>query len=912
MTLLNHNVLYWTFNKNMNNDMTNNNEMPKAYEPANIENKWYPLWEERGYFHGEPDPEKKPYSIVIPPPNVTGILHLGHILNNTLQDILVRWRKMQGYEVSWFPGTDHAGIATESKVEKTLRESGEAGRDDLGREKFIDKVWSWREEYGGTIIKQLRKLGTACDWERERFTMDEGLSNAVRKVFVDLYNKGYIYRGQRMINWCPVAKTALSDEEVIYKDVNGKFYHYKYPLSDGSGALEIATTRPETMFGDTAVAVHPDDERYKDLIGKTVDLPLTNRKIPIVADEHADPEKGTGCVKITPGHDPNDFMVGQRHNLDIISIMNDNGSLNAKCGPEFEGLDRFDARKKCIKMLEEQGLMIKIEDITHAVGYSERGDVPIETLVSAQWFCNMKELAKPAIEAVQSGKIKFHPERWSKTYDHWMENIQDWCISRQIWWGHRIPAWYNDETNEIHVGMEEPSDGGKWRQEEDVLDTWFSSWLWPFSVMGWPEKTETLKYFYPTSDLVTGPDIIFFWVARMIMAGCEFMDEIPFKNVYFTSIIRDEQGRKLSKSLGNSPDPLDVIDTYGADALRFSIIYIAPVGMDIRYSNEKCELGRNFANKLWNACRFRQMQGSVTEGFRDLSGVDHNKLTADEKWIISWINEAIIMTNKSLEDFRFHYAAHEIYELVWSTFCDWFIETSKVRLRGSEEEKQQVLQVLDFVLFKILRLLHPFMPFITEELAHQMGFLNEDQTIMQESYPSPLTELKIPSIMEKDHDLLDLVEAKFQLVRAGRSLRADYNIPDGKKISYFIKAVDQKNADFLKNEVDSLKILMTASEIEISLDDYDVENHGAAPSQIANAGTVYLPLKGLIDIEAELAKLNKQKKELEGWIKGSMAKLSNEKFLNNAPEKVVSAAKGHLEDLKQKLERVNELIADLK
>ena len=892
--------------------MTKNNEMPKAYEPANIENKWYPIWEERGYFHGEPDPKKKPYSIVIPPPNVTGILHLGHILNNTLQDILVRWRKMQGYEVSWFPGTDHAGIATESKVEKTLRETGEPGRDDLGRDKFIEKVWSWREEYGGTIIRQLRKLGTACDWERERFTMDEGLSHAVRKVFVDLYDKGYIYRGQRMINWCPVARTALSDEEVIYKDVNGKFYHYKYPLSDGSGALEIATTRPETMFGDTAVAVHPDDERYKDLIGKTVDLPLTDRKIPIVADEHADPEKGTGCVKITPGHDPNDFMVGQRHNLDIISIMNNDGSLNAKCGPEFEGLDRFDARKKCIKMLEEQGLMIKIEEITHAVGYSERGDVPIETLVSAQWFCNMKELAKPAIEAVQGGKIKFHPERWSKTYDHWMENIQDWCISRQIWWGHRIPAWYNDETNEIYVGMEEPSDGGKWRQEEDVLDTWFSSWLWPFSVMGWPEKTETLKYFYPTSDLVTGPDIIFFWVARMIMAGCEFMDEIPFKNVYFTSIIRDEQGRKLSKSLGNSPDPLDVIDTYGADALRFSIIYIAPVGMDIRYSNEKCELGRNFANKLWNACRFRQMQGPVTEGFRDLSGVDHNKLTADEKWIISWINEAIIMTNKSLEDFRFHYAAHEIYELVWSTFCDWFIETSKVRLHGSEEEKQQVLQVLDFVLFKILRLLHPFMPFVTEELAHQMGFLSEEQTIMQESYPSPLTELKIPSIMEKDHDLLDLVEAKFQLVRAGRSLRANYNIPDGKKISYFIKAVDQKNADFLNNEVESLKILMTASDIEISLDDYDVENRGAAPSQIANAGTVYLPLKGLIDIEAELAKLNKQKKEIEGWIKGSMAKLSNEKFLNNAPEKVVSAAKGHLEELKQKLERVDELIADLK
>ncbi|MCP3967537.1 MAG: valine--tRNA ligase [Lentisphaerae bacterium] len=891
--------------------MSTPKEMPKAYEPSAVENKWYPVWEERGYFHGTPDTEKKPYSIVIPPPNVTGILHLGHVLNNTLQDILIRWRKMQGYEVSWFPGTDHAGIATESKVEKTLRESGEPGRDDLGREKFIEKVWDWRKQYGGTIIKQLRKLGTSCDWERERFTMDEGLSFAVKKVFVELYNKGYIYRGQRMINWCPVAKTALSDEEVIYKDVAGKFYHYKYPLSDGSGFLEIATTRPETMLGDTAVAVHPEDERYKHLIGKTVDLPLTDRKIKIIADEHADPEKGTGCVKITPAHDPNDFEVGQRHNLEVLSIMNNDATLNAKCGPEFDGLDRFDARKKCVKMLEEQGLMIKIEDIQHAVGYSERGDVPIETMVSAQWFCNMKELAKPALEAVKNGEIKFHPERWSKTYFHWMENIQDWCISRQIWWGHRIPAWYNDATGEIFVGTEEPEEGGPWRQEEDVLDTWFSSWLWPFSVMGWPEKTEELEYFYPTGDLVTGPDIIFFWVARMIMAGCEFMDKIPFKNVYFTSIIRDDIGRKLSKSLGNSPDPLDVIDTYGADALRFSIIYIAPVGMDIRYSNEKCELGRNFANKLWNACRFRQMQGPVTEDFRDLSGVDHNKLTSDEKWIISWINEAIAMTNKSLEEFRFHFAAHEIYELVWNNFCDWFIETSKVRLWAGGEEKQQALQVLDFVLFKILRLLHPFMPFITEELAHQMGFLGEEQTIMHEHYPRPLEDLKIPSIMDKDPDLLDMVEAKFQIVRAGRSLKANYGIADGKKVNYFIKAINQANADFLKSEIASLKTLLNADEVEISLDDFDVDANGAAPSQLANSGTIYLPLKGLIDLDDEMKKLGKQKKQIIGWIKGSEAKLSNERFLSKAPEKVVTEAKEHLEGLKHKLQRVGELIAAL-
>ncbi len=660
-------------------------QLPKAYIPADTEAKWYAWWENNHLFHGKPNPDKPAYSIVIPPPNVTGILHLGHILNNTLQDILIRHHKMMGYEVSWFPGTDHAGIATESKVEKTLRQKGEPGRDELGREKFIEKVWEWRKQYGGTIIRQLRKLGTACDWERERFTMDEGLSHAVRKVFVELYNKGYIYRGQRMINWCPVSRTALSDEEVIYKEVDGKFYHIKYPLADGSGFLEVATTRPETMFGDTAVAVHPTDERYKHLIGKMVKLPLTDREIPIIADEHADPEKGSGCVKITPAHDPNDFAVGQRHNLAMINIMNADASLNDKAGAEFAGMDRFAAREKVVAELDKLGLLTKIEPIRHAVGFSERGDVPIETLISRQWFCNMKELAKPAIAAVREGKIKFYPERWAKTYFHWMENIQDWCISRQIWWGHRIPAWYNDDTGEVYVGMEPPTAPGNWRQEEDVLDTWFSSWLWPFSVMGWPEKTEELKYFYPTADLVTGPDIIFFWVARMIMAGCEFMKEIPFRNVYFTSIIRDEIGRKLSKSLGNSPDPLDVIDEYGADALRFSIIYIAPVGMDIRYSNERCELGRNFANKLWNVCRFRQMQGGPTEYYKSLDGLDKSALTADEQWIIAKVNDVVGSVNTSLKEFRFHTAAHDIYDLVWSNVCDWFVEAEKVQFRAGGE-----------------------------------------------------------------------------------------------------------------------------------------------------------------------------------------------------------------------------------
>ncbi|MBQ4336969.1 MAG: valine--tRNA ligase, partial [Lentisphaeria bacterium] len=499
--------------------------MIKAYEPAEVEAKWYPIWENSNYFHSDPNSGKKPYSIVIPPPNVTGILTLGHVLNNTLQDILIRYHRMLGEEVCWFPGTDHAGIATESRVDKYLRQEENTCRDDLGRDEFIRRVWEWKQKYGGTIIRQLRTLGCSADWERERFTMDDGLSMAVRKVFVELYKKGYIYRGQRMINWCPVAKSALSDEEVIYKEENGKFYHFRYPLADGSGYLVVATTRPETMFGDTAVAVNPEDERYKHLIGKMVKLPLTDREIPIVGDIHADPTKGTGCVKITPAHDPNDFEVGKRHNLEVINVMNPDASMNARCGERFAGLDRFTARAETVKAMEELGLVEKIEDIRHAVGYSERGNVPVETLVSSQWFCNMKELAKPAIEAVKSGKIKFYPERWSKTYFHWMENIQDWCISRQIWWGHRIPAWYNDETGEVYVGMEAPTAPGTWRQEEDVLDTWFSSWLWPFSIMGWPEKTPELQKFYPTCDLVTGPDIIFFWVARMIMAGCEFMDE---------------------------------------------------------------------------------------------------------------------------------------------------------------------------------------------------------------------------------------------------------------------------------------------------------------------------------------------------------------------------------------------------
>ncbi len=882
-------------------------EMPKAYESTDIEKKWYPIWESRGYFHGEATEGKEHYSVVIPPPNVTGVLHLGHVLNNTLQDILVRRHRMLGHEVSWFPGTDHAGLATERKVERVLFEKENVTRDQLGREEFINRVWQWKNEYGGNIIQQLRRLGASCDWERERFTMDEGLSHAVRKVFVELYNKGLIYRGSRMINWCPVSKTALSDEEVIHKELNGKFYHYKYPLSDGSGSLTIATTRPETMFGDTAVAVHPDDERYQHLIGKTIDLPLTERKIPIVADLHADPTKGTGCVKITPAHDPNDYEVGHRHNLPMINIMNEDGTMNAKAGAAYEGLDRFACRKKVVADLQATGLMVEIEDIVHAVGYSERGEVPIETIVSEQWFAKMDELVKPAIAAVSDGKIKFHPERWTKTYFHWMDNIKDWCISRQVWWGHRIPAWYNDETGETYVGIEAPTAPGEWRQEEDVLDTWFSSWLWPFSVMGWPEKTEELKKFYPTTDLVTGPDIIFFWVARMIMAGCEFMDEIPFKNVYFTSIIRDEQGRKLSKSLGNSPDPIDVIDTYGADALRFSIIYIAPTGIDIRYSNEKCEIGRNFANKLWNACRFRRMQGENSNSFKKLEGVDLNKLTPDQKWIISRINGLAADVNQLLDEYRFDHAVHRIYDVVWGDFCDLFIESSKVQLRAGGAAKEQALATLDFALWNILLLLHPFMPFITEELAHQMGFLGEDESIMKAEFPNAAN---FPFIPGSDSQLIKLVSEKFGLAAAGRNLKASYNIPNAQKADYHIKAIDQSAVEFLNSEMDSLKFLINAENITISLEGWDV-SLGVAPSVMAELGTIYLPLKDLVDIGAEIKKLETQKKQFEGWIKGSEGKLKNPGFLAKAPENVVKEAQEHLDDLKTKLTRTEELIKSL-
>ena len=882
--------------------MAKQEALPRAYEAADVEKKWFPEWEKAGCFHGDPNSGKPGFSIVIPPPNVTGILTLGHVLNNTLQDILCRRARMKGFEVCWFPGTDHAGIATEARVVKFLKETENVTRDELGREEFINRVWQWKHEFGGKIIRQLRTLGCSCDWERERFTMDEGLSKAVLKVFVQLYNKGYIYRGQRMINWCPAAKSALSDEEVIYKDVAGKFYYFRYPLADGSGYLTVATTRPDTMFGDTAVAVHPEDPRFKHLIGKMVKLPLTDREIPIVGDRHADPTKGTGCVKITPGHDPNDFEVGRRCNLEIINMMNPDATLNDKCPAEFVGMDRFAARELCVKRMEEAGLLEKVEDITHAVGYSERGDVPIETLVSAQWFCKMGELAKPAIDAVRNGDIKFYPERWTKTYFHWMENIQDWCISRQLWWGHRIPAWYN-EKGEIYVGETAP-EGDNWTQENDVLDTWFSSWLWPFSIMGWPDAgEEEMAKFYPTNDLVTGPDIIFFWVARMIMAGCEFTGKIPFNNVYFTSIIRDDLGRKLSKSLGNSPDPLDVIAEYGADALRFSIAYIAPIGMDIKYSNEKCEIGRNFANKLWNACRFRQMQSDVTEYVRTLINAE---LSSDEKWMLAKLDAAEKLVEAELAAFRFHAAAHALYDLVWSDFCDWFVEAEKVPLRAGGADKERACAVLDFALFRILKLLHPFMPFITEELAHRMGFVENGDFLDNESFPTGIEGL------EFDEAIIARVDAKFEAVKAGRFLRSSYNIPDGKKLKFHVKLNDADYMEFFTAEKSSVISLLNAEDIEFDTAAFDPAARGAAASQTVTVGVVSLPLADLIDVDAEIARLEKQLVDLKKWIAGNEARLANEKFVASAPEKVVADTRSKLAELKEKAAHTADLLATLK
>ena len=884
--------------------------LAKAYNPAEVEKKWYSTWESRGYFHADVNSGKTPYTIVIPPPNVTGMLTLGHVLNNTLQDILIRFEKMRGRETCWVPGTDHAGIATQAKVEAQLKKEQNLTRHDLGREKFLEHMWSWKEKYGGTIIRQLRTIGTACDWERERFTLDEGLSAAVQEVFVRLYNKGLIYKGHRIINWCPKSCTALSDEEVIYKEEKGHLWHFRYPYSDGSGYVVVATTRPETMMGDTAVAVHPEDPRYKDKLGKTITLPLVGRIMPLIADDYVDPAFGTGAVKITPAHDPNDYEVGLRHNLEMPNVMNDDGTMNADAGADFAGLDRYAARKLVVQKLEALGLIEKIEDYVHQVGYSERGNVPVEPRLSDQWFVKMTPLAEPALAAVNDGRIRFHPERWVKTYRHWMENIKDWCISRQLWWGHRIPAYTCNQCGKLYVAISAPEKcscgASAFTQDPDVLDTWFSSWLWPFSVFNWPAGSAELKRFYPTQSLVTGPDIIFFWVARMIMAGIEFMGDIPFSDVYFTSIIRDDQGRKMSKSLNNSPDPIDVVNQYGADALRFTMAYIAPVGQDIRYSNEKCELGRNFANKIWNVVRFRLNRGQAVSNWQNLDGLSAADLRPDDQWIIARLNRIITVVTDNLEQFGFNDSVKNLYDFVWSEFCDWYLESCKSIFNAettSDDSSATTLRVFDYSLSVFLRLLHPFMPFISDELYHQIGFVSEEDSIMLTQWPKPLSEIQLESLGACGN-IVTLSEAKFELIRAVRNIRANYQISTSRPISVIVTPATPEAEAFLQRDHAALQSLLNAGDLRVG-----EKPEGPCGVAVSNIGTAYVPLAGMVDLEAEVTRLRKQEEEALKYIDSVNRKLSNPKFVERAPQEVVDKERAHISEFEEKLARIRAQIA---
>ncbi|MGI6354685.1 MAG: valine--tRNA ligase [Lentisphaerae bacterium] len=892
--------------------MSDEQLLAKAYDPADVEQKWYSFWEERGSFHADPASPKEPYVIVIPPPNVTGILTLGHVLNNTLQDILIRFEKMRGRETCWVPGTDHAGIATQTKVEAALKKELGVTRHDLGREKFLEHTWAWKEKYGGTIIRQLRTIGSSCDWERERFTMDPGLSKAVQEVFIRLYNKGLVYKGKRIINWCPKSRTAISDEEVEYKEERGHLWYFRYPYADGNGGVVVATTRPETMLGDTAVAVNPKDERYADKIGRKVILPIVDREIPIIADDFVDPAFGTGAVKVTPAHDPNDYEIGLRHNLPFLNVMHDDGSMNDEAGAEFSGLDRYACRKAVVAKMEELGLVEKIEDYTHQVGYSERGNVPVEPRLSEQWFVSMAPLAEPALAAVNDGRIRFHPERWVKTYRHWMENIKDWCISRQLWWGHRIPAYTCDKCGELTVTLEAPKTCPKCghaslTQDPDVLDTWFSSWLWPFSVFDWPEETPEMKRFFPTHSLVTGPDIIFFWVARMIMASLEFTGQIPFRDVFFTSIIRDDQGRKMSKSLNNSPDPLEVVKTYGADALRFTMIYIAPVGQDIRYSNEKCEIGRNFANKIWNVVRFRLRLGPASANWQSLDGLTAADLRPDDQWIIARLNATIASLTTALEAFQFNEVSKILYEFIWNEFCDWYLESCKPVFNAEKDSRQDaVLRVFDYCLGAFLRLLHPVMPFVTDELYHQMGFVNDQESIMDAEWPAPMSSTALTSL-GADDDIVALTQDKFELIRAVRTLRANYQIPTSRSLAEIIVVPASAAAsEYLCRDLDTFKAILGADDLQIC-DAYQAS--GPCGVAVGAMATAYVPLAGVVDLKAECERLAKQEDEIVKYLASLQTKLSNEKFVSRAPAEIVAAERAKQAEFEDKLARVREQLA---
>ncbi|TYS19646.1 valine--tRNA ligase [Rossellomorea vietnamensis] len=877
-----------------------NNEisMPTKYDPQSIESGRYQWWLDGKFFEAKTDKEKEPYTIVIPPPNVTGKLHLGHAWDTTLQDILTRMKRMQGYDVLWLPGMDHAGIATQAKVEEKLRNEGTT-RYDLGREKFLEETWKWKEEYAKHIRQQWSKLGLGLDYSRERFTLDEGLSEAVNEVFVNLYEKGLIYRGEYIINWDPATKTALSDIEVIHQDVQGAFYHMRYELTDGSGHIEIATTRPETMLGDTAVAVHPEDDRYKHLIGKKVTLPITGREIPIVGDDYVDMEFGSGAVKITPAHDPNDFEIGNRHNLERILVMNEDGSMNEKAG-KYQGMDRFACRKQIVKDLQESGVLFKIEDHMHSVGHSERSGAVVEPYLSTQWFVKMQPLADKAIDLQNAeDKVNFVPDRFETSYLRWMENTRDWCISRQLWWGHRIPAWYHKETGEIHVGKEEPADIENWRQEEDVLDTWFSSALWPFSTMGWPDtEAEDFKRYYPTDALVTGYDIIGFWVSRMIFQGLEFTGTRPFKDVLIHGLVRAEDGRKMSKSLGNGVDPMEVIDQYGADALRYMLSTGSSPGQDLRYSTEKVESVWNFANKIWNASRFAlmNMDGMKYEEI-DLTG---EKSVAD-KWILTRLNETIETVTKLADRYEFGEVGRILYNFIWDDFCDWYIEMAKLPLYGEDEAaKKTTRSILAYVLDNTMRLLHPFMPFITEEIWQNLPHKGES-----------ITTAAWPAVKEEFTDKAAAEEMKLlvEIIRSVRNIRAEVNTPLSKQIKLLLKAKDDGALSTLEKNKAYIERFCNPEEMVISK---DIEAPDKAMTAVATGVELYLPLEGLIDIEEEIARLEKEYEKWNKEVARVQGKLNNEKFVGKAPQKVVDEERAKEADYLEKRSTVEARIQELK
>ncbi len=879
-------------------------ELAKNYDPKDIEDRLYDMWQKKKYFHAKVNPEKKPYTIVIPPPNITGQLHMGHALDNTLQDILIRFKRMQGYEALWLPGTDHASIATEAKIVAAMAEEG-ISKEDLGREGFLERAWEWKRQYGGRIVSQLKKMGSSCDWDRERFTMDEGCNKAVKEVFVNLYNKGLIYRGNRIVNWCPHCLTTISDAEVNYEDQAGHFWHLRYPYSDGSGYIEMATTRPETMLGDTAVAVNPADPRYKDCVGKMITLPLVGRQIPVVADDYVDMEFGTGVVKITPAHDPNDFEVGLRHNLPVINVL----TPDAKIVDEYEkyaGMDRYEAREAIVKDLQECGALTEIEDYSHNVGTCYRCNTTIEPRVSMQWFVKMEPLAGPAIEAVKNGTTKFVPEHFDKTYYHWLESIRDWCISRQLWWGHRIPAFYCDCCGEMVVTKDDsavcPKCGKPMRQDPDTLDTWFSSALWPFSTLGWPDNTPEMDYFYPTSTLVTGYDIIFFWVIRMMFSGIEHVGKAPFSTVLIHGLVRDSQGRKMSKSLGNGIDPLEVIDKYGADALRFTLVTGNAPGNDMRFYWERVEASRNFANKVWNASRFIMMNMEQMGEDGKVTSIDMSTLTDADKWILSKANALAKEVTENMENFDLGVAVSKIYDFIWEEFCDWYIEMVKPRLYGEDmTSKKAAIWTLRTVLVQALKLLHPYMPFVTEEIYRTLkdaeGQLTDDTSIMISAWPT----YDAAFDFAKEEEAVELIKTA---VTAMRGLRTEMNVPPSRKAKVYVVSESEHIRDIFDGSRVFFATLGSASEILIQTDKSGID--ADAVSVVIAGATIYMPFADLVDIDKEIERLTKEKARLEGEVKRSTGMLSNEKFVSKAPAAKIEEEKAKLAKYEAMLAQVDE------